>query len=76
MVKVVALNDGFGASVGFGVAVGFGVTVGFGFGAVFTVTLHLNFLVLAFTVITAEPFFTALIFPLEFTRAILGLEDT
>ena len=48
MVKVVALNDGFGASVGFGVAVGFGVTVGFGFGAVFTVTLHLNFLVIIY----------------------------
>ena len=60
-----ALKDGFGTGVG----------VGFGFCAAFTVTLQLNFFVFAFAVITAVPFFTAVIFPLESTRAILGLEE-
>jgi len=63
----VALKDGFGTGVG----VGFG----FGFCAAFTVTLQLNFFVFAFAVITAVPFFTAVIFPLESTRAIFGLEE-
>lgn len=64
---MVALKDGFGTGVGVG--------VGFGFCAAFTVTLQLNFFVFAFAVITAVPFFTAVIFPLESTRAILGLEE-
>ena len=56
---MVALKDGFGT----------------GFCAAFTVTLQLNFFVFAFAVITAVPFFTAVIFPLESTRAIFGLEE-
>ena len=62
-----ALKDGFGTGVG----VGFG----FGFCAAFTVTLQLNFFVFAFAVITAVPFFTAVIFPLESTRATFELEE-